>query len=393
MTKLGTKLENQTDSQSANGGHPIRHALIFVVVLLVVLAVVLAAAYQDGTGFDSLRRYITYGDATEKSDATSYVFDADNSNQFATLGNRLAVLSDTTLQVLEEDGTVSFSQSVKMTSPALKSGGSKVVAYDVGGTQLFVVGKNGQELALMQDEEERLISASLNENGWLSVTTEKKNYKGSVAVYNPEMELAFEFHSSDRFVMDGVVSADGKSLAAVTLGQEDGTFMSNVVLYYLNETVPYGRFSVQDGLVLRMGTIMGKYVAVSDNSLVISNRDGSIEGCYSYGDQFLRGYDLSEEGFATLLLNRYRSGNVGRLVTVGTNGKEIASLDVNEEVLHISVAGRYVSVLYTDELVIYSRDLQVIATLCGTNYAKGCLVRKDGSALVISADHANLFLP
>ena len=52
------------------------------VVLLLVLAVVMLAAYQDGTGFDFLRRWFTYG-TTEQAD--SYAYDAAVNNRFALL--------------------------------------------------------------------------------------------------------------------------------------------------------------------------------------------------------------------------------------------------------------------------------------------------------------------
>ena len=94
-----------------------------------------------------------------------------------------------------------------------------------------------------------------------------------------------------------------------------------------------------------------------------------------------------------LLLNRYQSGSVGRLVTVGTDGAEMASLDVNREILSVSAAGRYIAVLYTDSLVVYNPDLQAYATLEGTDAAKEALVRQNGSALLIGSDAARLYLP
>ena len=93
------------------------------------------------------------------------------------------------------------------------------------------------------------------------------------------------------------------------------------------------------------------------------------------------------------MLNRYRSGSVGRLVTVGPDGAELAALDVSQEVLDISAAGRYLAVLYADSLVIYNQDLQVYASLKGTDFAGGVRVRSDGTALLLSAEYASLFLP
>ena len=94
-----------------------------------------------------------------------------------------------------------------------------------------------------------------------------------------------------------------------------------------------------------------------------------------------------------LLLNRYRSGSVGRLVTLNDDGTEIASVDINTEVLSVSASGRYLAVLYADRLVVYNRDLQVYASLQGTDYAREALMRPDGSVLLIAAEEAELFLP
>ncbi len=75
------------------------------------------------------------------------------------------------------------------------------------------------------------------------------------------------------------------------------------------------------------------------------------------------------------------------------NGEERGSLEIREEVLDLSASGRYLAALYSDRLVIYNDDLQPYASLQGTDYAKGVLMRPDGSALVLSGDSASLFLP
>ena len=100
---------------------------------------------------------------------------------------------------------------------------------------------------------------------------------------------------------------------------------------------------------------------------------------------YLREYDLGGEDFTALLLNRYQSGSVGRLVTVDDQGTEIASLDISEEVRCISANGRYLSVLYEDRLVVYNRELQVYATLHGPEHTREVLTREDGSVLMIAS--------
>ena len=371
----------------------LRGFLLFLLTLVAVLGVVMFAAYRDGTGFDVLRRYLNYGGAEKAGSEAVYNFDASSSNRFAVLGDRLVVLSDTRLRVLNASGGEVWSTAVSMTAPALESGGGKAVAYDVGGTALYVVDQNGEVFSLTATEEEPLISASLNEEGWLAVTAKMKGYKGCVRVYDSDMEEVFRFRSSRRFLTDAWVAGKGEALAAVTLGQENGTFVSNVVLYRLTEEEPYGNYDITDGLVADIGWVDGKFAAVSDTSLTFADIKGELEGSFGYKGAHLREYDLHGDGFAAVLLNRYQSGSVGRLVAVGADGTELGSLEVSEEVQDISAAGRYLAVLYLDRLVIYNQALETYASLKGTESARGVLMRTDGSALLLSSESAKLFLP
>ena len=394
MTDTTKDIRNNDESEGKRRGkrRGLRSILLLLLTVVVVLGVVLVAAYRDGTGFDVLRRYLNYGD-TKQSGNVGYQYDASPQNRFVMLGDTLAVMSDTSLRLLGQEGEELWSVNFQMDAPALASGGGRAAAYDVGGTQLYVMDEKGEVQSFQADEEEPYISVTLNDKGWMAVTAEKENYKGCVSVYNAEMELVFDFNSSRRFVSDAYVTNDCKYLAAVTLGQEDGSFVSSVVLYDLTQTEPVADYNVKDGLVLGIDQQADKIVTVSDNKLTAAGIDGQVSAEYLYADRYLREFDLQGEGYTVLLLNRYQSGSVGRLVTVGTDGTELAALDINGEVLSVSAAGRYIAVLYTDSLVIYNQDLQVYATLKGTGYAREALVRSDGSALLIAAESARLFLP
>lgn len=381
------KTKHEEEAESYHSGF-----LTFFLTLAAVLLVVLLAAYRDGTGFDVLRRYLHYGGAERVGGAVRYEYDASSKNRFGVLGEGLVVLSDTSLKVMDKNGLEVWHTPVNMVSPALDCRGGRAVAYDVGGTALYVVDQNGLLMELDGSDDEPLIAASVSEDGWLTVTKEKRGLKGCCWVYNDKMELFYEFNSSQRFLLDGYTADD--VLAAVALGQEEGQFVSNVVLYSLwDDEEPIGDYDVAGGLVLSIGKQGRKLVTVSDTGLTYATAAGTLAGTYSYKGAYLREYDLGGDGFTVLLLNRYRSGSVGRLVTVDGEGGELGSLEVRDEILSISAAGRYVAVLYADRLVVYNQDLQTYASLHGTDYAKEVLMRPDGSALLLSAESASLFLP
>lgn len=402
-----TDIWNDDDGEDLKPrGHGLRNFFIFFLTLAAVLLVVLAAAWRDGTGLDVLRRYFTYG-RSESGSSAGYLYDASANNRFALLGSTLVVLSETALTLTDGDGDTVWSTSVKMENPAIATGGGYAVAYDVGGMELYVVDAEGLRYAMPTNAEEPYIAATLNASGHLAVTAKKQNHKAVVSVYDGAGNVKFTFYSSERFVANAYATDDGNYVAAAALGQSGGGFASSVVLYDLTAgdarldlgdtsggiaVEPVGTYVVGDGVCLDMGEISGHIAMVCDNALAFS-AGGEITGTYSYSGSYLREYDLHGENYAVLLLNRYQSGSVGRLVTVDPTGQELASLAVSDEILSVSAAGRYIAVLYADRLVVYNPLLEQYASLMGTEYARGALAGADGSALLLAAEHATRFLP
>ena len=71
----------------------------------------------------------------------------------------------------------------------------------------------------------------------------------------------------------------------------------------------------------------------------------------------------------------------------------LGEVEVDHEVLNVSVAGKYVAVLYSDELMIYDKQLQPCARLTEVSAAKLVLMRQDGSAVLVGSGSASLYLP
>ena len=397
MADTSKHIWNDNDGEPTAAPKPkrngLRRALLLLSVLLAVFGIVVVAAYRDGTGFDVLRRYLHYGTMETAAGEVRYRYDADSANRFAVLGDKLVVLSGTSLQVLSSDGQEVWQTNVTMAAPALVQGGGMAAAYDVGGTVLYVLDEEGEVKTLTAAEGEPFLAATLNDQGMLAVTTEKQGHKGSVQVYNRQMELVFAFHSSRRFLMDAYVTDDNTCLAAVTMGQEDGVFVSNVVIYDLTKTDPVASYSVPDGLLVSVGGESDAIFTLTDTGLTAADSDGTVLGTYDFDGGYLRDYDLAGDGFAALLVNRYKSGSVGALVTVNSQGEELGRVQIEEEVLDISACGRYLAVLCGDTLTIYNQEMQTYAVLHGTDTAREVLVREDGSALLLSAEKAELFLP
>lgn len=199
---------------------------------------------------------------------------------------------------------------------------------------------------------------------------------------------------SSRFLMDGVVTGDGKSLAALAVGETDGSFESSLLFYRLdNGEEPYATCSLGGSVILSLDSDASGLWAMGENGLSVFSQEGTLSGQYDYGGRYLKNASLNGEGFAVLLLGKYRAGNTSELVTVDGSGAEYGSLSLSDQVLSLSVSGKYVAVLTADRLDIYTKDLTLYDTLEGTQGARTVVMRSDGTAFLIGSETARLYLP
>ncbi len=370
-----------------------RPLLMLLAVAAVLAGIVTAAVLLDRSGFDGLRRSIIYAKAVkdENGCAQLYRYNSDQSGHFASLDGSLVSVSMHQLTVLDEKNRTLYDESVKFQTPSLQSRGGRAVAYDVGGTEVYVLSDKG--LVYKMDCAGEVLSASLNQKGWLTVVCGESGCKAAVRVYDAEGEAVFAFRSSDRFVMTAALSADSRTLAAVTMGQENGVFASYVVFYRVNSDKEAGRCTLWGSVVYDLTAAGSGFCAVTEEQLCFLSGDGVMTAAYDYGGDYLRRVSVSDDGYAAVLLGRYRTGTQHRIVTVNGEGKELAALEIDAEVASLSAAGRYVAVLTGEELVIYDKQLKPCAQLQEVSQAREVLMRSDGSAVLAGSMAASLYLP
>ena len=370
-----------------------RPLLVLLAVAAVLAGIVTAAVLLDRSGFDGLRRSIIYAKAVkdENGCAQLYRYNSDQSGHFASLDGSLVSVSMHQLTVLDEKNRTLYDEAVKFQTPSLQSRGGRAVAYDVGGTEVYVLSDKG--LVYKLDCAGEVLNASLNQKGWLTVVCGESGCKAAVRVYDAEGEAVFAFRSSDRFVMTAALSADSRTLAAVTMGQENGVFASYVVFYRVNSDKEAGRCTLRGSVVYDLTAAGSGFCAVTEEQLCFLSGDGVMTAAYDYGGDYLRRVSVSDDGYAAGLLGRYRTGTQHRIVTVNGEGKELAALEIDAEVASLSAAGRYVAVLTGEELVIYDKQLKPCAQLQEVSQAREVLMRSDGSAVLAGSMAASLYLP
>lgn len=377
--------------------------LAFLATLALVLGAVALVAYRDRLNFDALKRWYAYRDLErgESGQAGTFSFDGSPSDPCASLeGDLLTCSTGAGIRLYSQGGALLLSRAVTLTHPAVEANGSYGLVYDIGGRDLYLYTGRAEAFTLSLPLGQTLLSARVNQHGWLAVVSQESGHKGAVTVYNGAHKAVMGIRLSNRFVLDAAVSPDSRTAAVLTAGLEGSAFRCWVDLYRLDRTdrtagdnAPDGSCSLDSSAALSLRWDGDGIWALGESSLHLVTPDGSLTGSYPYDGTHLKAFALEGDGFAALLLGKYRAGSDARLLLVSPQGEAQAQLELREQVLSLSSAGRYTAVLTADRLDIYDQNLELYATLSGTQGARQAVQRPDGSALLLSAGQAQLYVP
>lgn len=366
-----------------------RFRLLKATVSVLILAVVsiIAAILITNNGkltADGLMRL--FSGTGKKNEAAEFSFNAGFKSVFAEIDGGLAVCSGSGVQVYDIGADRMFTETFNMANPAVCYNGKISAVYDLGGKLLKVFDLYGVIKSI--STEQKIISASLNQNGWLVMCTQETGaFKGRVTVYDGDLDAAFYWNSAKGYVLSAALASDNKSLAVLTLTDEG----SRIVFFSMDSTDEKGSCTLPGELVLEIRYLSdGRILALCRDALRIVKQDGSADIICDYSEKHLAGYSLDGDGFILLALKNYMVGDQGIIMTVDLKGKTLGLAETGRKILSVSAKGDTLAILYSDRLVIYDRYLLECARFDDTAGAEKTLMRPDGKAFLIAPHSASV---
>lgn len=374
--------------------------LAFLVTVALVVGAVALVVFREELNFDAIKRRFTYRALlrTDSGQAQPYSHLGGFNDVFVSLDGGLLCCSGAGIRLFSDSGAKYADKPVSLAAPAAAAAGAWSLAYDVGGQVLIVFRGKEEAFTLQLSDGKTLLSARINSSGYLAVISQESGYKGAVTVYNDQFQRLVQLNISSGFLTDAAVLSDNHTLMTAAIGQEGSTFQSELLFYSLDDftegeiPVPAAALSLDSDLALDLLERSGTLWALCENKLLAVTAAGELRGSYDFSDRYLKEFSLEGDGFAALLLGRYRAGTQADLAVVSADGSADI-LPISEQILSLSAAGRYIALLTADRLDIYTSDLTLYATLEGTQGARKVLMRADGSAILIDNDTARLYLP
>ena len=322
-----------------------------ILTLLVIVLAVLVFLYRDMLSPSSLSQ--SSEDLSDIiSESEPFTYETGSRQMFALMGSNLAVASSTGLQLLDNKGNTVSREVFSMTNPAVCSCESSCAFYDVGGNSLRIF-KDGEFVDFERDSE--IISVSVNSAGYYAVAGYEAGYKGSVTVYDAQLNAVYEWFSGSGYIVDAAVSPDSRTLGVLCI-ESTG---SVVHLFHFDSIEEYAYASVADELAFRLSFDEGGSLCLlSEKSIHFFSSGGKELSSYSFGEDYLANYELSEDIWA-VVLSKYVSGSDVTLLSFGSNGNKAGSVSLSAEPLSLSSQGGKLLVLGSSDAALYSHDLRL----------------------------------
>ena len=368
--------------------------LAFLVTLALVLGALAVVVYRDRLNLDALKRWLSFRkvETGDTGEAAPFTHAGGDKLSVEYLEDGVVMTSASGVHYYSFSGEPYAEEVLTMENPVLCAGSRAAVAYDVGGQSLFVLRGKSETMDLSLDSGE-LLSARVNDSGYLAVTAQQSGYKGAVTLYNAGGEKVIQINLSSTFLVDAAPSPDGRMVAAVAMDSDGGSFRSRVLFYQVNQKEPSLEVSLGGSSVLDMRyTDSGLWVLGESSLMIVSPKDGSVQ-TYSFGRSYLKGCDLSGDGFALVLLGRYRAGSADQAITVNAQGEQQAVLSLGGQVLDFSAGGSYCAVLTGTGLTVYDPDMEQASSMQSTMGARRVDMGADGTAVLADSQRAWLYIP
>lgn len=371
--------------------------LALLVTAALLLGAMVLVIYRDTINVNTFKHWLAYRNMDTGAAGQSAPFSHAGGDKLsvAYLDSGVVTVSAAGAHYYGLDGEQLAEEVRSLENPVLTASRTTAVAYDAGNQTLFAFRGGEEYFKLTLEGSADLLSARPNEGGWLAVTAQQSGYKGAVTVYDRKGEPVIQISLSSTFAVDAAVSPDGQTVAVVTIGQQSGSFFSRLLLYRVNQKEPFAQIDLGGLTVLDMDFDENLIWLVGEDRLLTVSLmpEGETVQSYYFSPNYLKGCSLGGDGFALLLMGRYRSGSATQALRVDGSAQAVQSIPLTGQVLDYAAAGEYCALLTGSRLALYNGSMEQFSDVENTQAARKVALSPNGSAVLANDQQAWLYIP
>lgn len=181
----------------------------------------------------------------------------------------LCYLSSKGYYLYDSRGNTIMTESITYTEPVLKVGEKYSLCFDLGGTSYSIF--NTFSILTSGTTSYSINDADISDAGNFAIATSTREYRTSVEIYDSDFKLTSRI-LRENWLSDVKLSSDGKEIAVMTFGSENGDFSSTVDLVTIgHDTVR--KSATFEGLGYSLFYTESGFSIVSDEGIYFFGKD------------------------------------------------------------------------------------------------------------------------
>lgn len=351
--------------------------LILLLIAAAIGAVALAVQSQREGGLRGLLKSLSGREGVRE-----FFYDNADGGAFTALDGGMAVAGGSGLFVYDEAGELAWSRIFTWSSPAITGEGDYRAAFDVGGSLVIFFSKDGCIAEIATDQP--VVSADVNDLGYLTVCTESEDYFGVVTVYNSLGKAIYRWSAGSARILSARVSGR-TDLVVLTVGNGG----SRLVAMPLDSEEQTGQYTYPGLLIDLVYTDAGIIAVGTDCALGLS-RTLEERWRYDLNGRYLRGCALDSSG-AVLALSGFQVGETWEAVALSSEGVELGRLTFSDGPGPMALKDGRLALCLDGHIEIYDTRFNLLERFECDSGVQKLIMREDGSVLAAGTFSAYVY--
>ncbi|MBQ7095664.1 MAG: hypothetical protein IJN80_04380 [Clostridia bacterium] len=302
--------EVDTPVQSKSTIKYIRYLLLLVMVMV---ALILLFTNREQINGDNFRRLMAKINIGVSSVATEDGYLRFNAGKTVVYKDGFAHASVEKLLITDKNGTEFQNTPLGYRNPCIYANGRYVLAYDSDGSGLMVA--DSFSVLFEKQMEDPIITARMNDHGYLAVVTEGDGFLAKVYVYDSSFKEIYRYRSMNRYILDAAVTEDNKSIVLSAMNIEGNEIKPEILYFRLDKEKVQWSVAFEETPCIRIvtkgnGTICGLF----SWGMVSLNKKGKEIGRYSFDNQVLQCYSLDDNSRNIFVVSASENGDANVVV-------------------------------------------------------------------------------
>lgn len=332
-----------------------KNTLIFwcVVLVIVLVLLIMKLCEIDYTELkNQISAKISESQSVSDNEKFPYVLGSSGDIVLNELGNKISVMSDETLSVVDSsDAKQIFVDDHGFSNPVMNVGGSYSVVFDQGSDKYRLDTSKGNVYKSTADN--TILCAAVSASGTVAMALTSSETKSEIVVLNKSLNEKLRYSVSEGYVTDIAVDDNANRIAFAVIHSENAAFYTTVYTMTTDDDAPKAEFTYPS-TVLDIRFAGSKLFVLGVNFISVISSLKNEDVIFEQGSINVVSFAYNSADNLVLAYTEYTGQTDNKIALIAPSGKIKTNMSVNANVKDISASSSEISVLTDDSVIVYS---------------------------------------